>query len=256
VIHCAAETSGGWEAHERNSTGATEKLLVAAADAGVSHVVYISSIAVLTGPDPLTEGSPLHDGKEAGPYVWGKARAERRARELGEELGVRITVLRPGAIVDWRQLDPPGKLGRRLGNIFVAVGGRRDTLGVVDVADAARVAVWMALHGDTAPGTLNVVDPALPTKAQLVKHLRQANPGLRVIWLPRGILWPLSWMAMGAQKVLRPGTPAINVARVFARRAYGPEAALRVWEQMADEESPGEGISAGQEAAMSPAGTT
>jgi predicted dehydrogenase/nucleoside-diphosphate-sugar epimerase len=255
VIHCAAETSGGWDAHERNSTGATERLLVAAADAGVRHVVYISSIAVLTGPDPLTEDSPLQEGKEAGPYVWGKAQAERRARELGEELGLRVTVLRPGAIVDWRQLDPPGKLGRRIGNIFVAVGARTDTLGVVGVSDAARAAVWIALHADTAPGILNLVDPALPTKARLVKHLRQANPGLRVVWLPRALLWPVSWMAMGVQKVLRPRAPVIDVARVFARRAYDPKAALRLWEEMAAGERPEEGVSEAEPVAMSPAGT-
>jgi predicted dehydrogenase/nucleoside-diphosphate-sugar epimerase len=232
VIHCAAETSGGWDAHERNSVGATEKLLTAAADAGVRHLVYISSIAVLTGPDPLTESSPLQEGKESGPYVWGKTQAERRARELGEELRIKLTILRPGAIVDWRQFDPPGKLGRRLGNLFVAVGGRTDTLGVVDVSDAARVAIWAVFNEDRAPRTLNVVDPGLPTKLQLVRHLRQANPGLRVVWLPRGILWPLSWAAVGLQKVFRPGSPAINVAEVFARRAYDPGAALRLWAEI------------------------
>lgn len=255
VIHCAAETAGSWDAHGRNSIGATEKLLTAVAAGGVRHVVYISSIAVLTGPDPLTETSPLHEGKEAGPYVWGKAQAERRARELGDELGIRVTILRPGAIVDWRQLDPPGKLGRRLGNLFVAVGGRKDTLGVVDVSDAARVAIWAALNGDRAPRTLNVVDPELPTKRQLMSHLRQANPGLRVVWLPRGILWPLSWMAMGLQKVLRPGSPAINVASVFARRTYDPGAALRVWEEIGAVESVEEVIHDAGEVAMSPAGT-
>lgn len=254
VIHCAAETAGGWDAHERNSVGATEKLLTAAASEGVGHVVYISSIAVLTGPDPLTEASPLQEGKEAGPYVWGKARAERRARELGEELGIKVSVLRPGALIDWRQLDPPGKLGRRLGNVFVAVGGRKDTLGVVDVGDVARVAIWTALHRDAAPHTLNVVDPALPTKLHLVRHLRQANPGLRVVWLPRGVLWPISWMAMGLQKVLRPGRPVINVAEVFARRAYDPGSARRVWGEITEGESLSEAIPEAKETAMSPAG--
>jgi predicted dehydrogenase/nucleoside-diphosphate-sugar epimerase len=238
VIHCAAETAGGWDAHERNSVGATEKLLMAAAEGGVRHVVYISSIAVLTGPDPLTETSPLHEGKDAGPYVWGKAQAERRARELGEALGIKVSILRPGALVDWRQLDPPGKLGKRLGNLFVAVGGREDTLGVVDVSNVARLAMWAALNRDTAPHLLNAVDPALPTKLQLVKHLRQANPGLRVVWLPRGVLVPLSWMAMGLQRALRPGKPVIDVAQVFARRAYDPGSARRLWGVIAENERP------------------
>jgi predicted dehydrogenase/nucleoside-diphosphate-sugar epimerase len=252
VIHCAAETAGGWDAHERNSVGATEKLLTAAAEGGIRHVVYISSIAVLTGPDPLTETSPLQEGKDAGPYVWGKAQAERRARELGEALGIKVSILRPGALVDWRQLDPPGKLGRRLGNVFVAVGGRQDTLGVVDVNDVARVAMWAALNSDMAPQLLNVVDPTLPTKLHLVKHLRQANPGLRVVWLPRGVLVPLSWMAMGLQKGLRPGKPVIDIARVFARRAYHPEPARRLWDEIAAGERPKETVPEPREVAISP----
>ena len=254
VIHCAAETAGGWEAHERNSTGATDKLLRAAAKAGVSRVVYISSIAVLTGPDPLTEMSPLHDGRGAGPYVWGKATAERTARELAAELGLRVTFLRPGAIVDWRQLDPPGKLGKRLGNLFVAVGGGKDTLGVVDIQDVARVAIWTALNADRAPETLNVLDPDLPTKSQLVKHLRRANPGLRVVWLPRGILWPLSWLAMGLQKVVRPRSPAINVGKVFANRRYDPEGALRLRAAMAGSRREAQPPVGSKQVSLSPAG--
>jgi predicted dehydrogenase/nucleoside-diphosphate-sugar epimerase len=253
VIHCAAETAGGREAHERNSVGATERLLTAAADAGVRNVVYISSIAVLAGPDPLTESSPLETGEDAGPYVWGKAQAEQRARAMGTELGIKVTVLRPGAIVDWRQFDPPGKLGRRLGNLFVAVGSRDDTLGVVDVGEAARVAIWAALGGHEAPEVLNVVDPDLPDKRRLIRQLRDSNPGLRVVWLPRGILWPLSWMAIGIQKILRPGSPAVDVAKVFARRAYDPTEALRVRRQIEAGKHRDDGAPKAIASAMSPA---
>jgi hypothetical protein len=41
-----------------------------------------------------------------------------------------------------------------------------------------------------------------------------------VIWLPTVLLVPLSWMATLAQKVLRPGKPAINVAKVFSVLPY------------------------------------
>ena len=231
VVHCAAETSGGWEAHERNSTGATEQLLLAAADAGVRNVVFISSLAVLSGPDPLSESSPLETGKEAGPYVWGKAESERLARELGDELDLPITVLRPGALVNRDEFDPPGKLGRRIGNLFIAVGSRRDVLGVADIADASRVAVWAALNPDAAPELLNIVDPELPTKGQLVQHLKRANPGLRVVWLPRVLLRPLSAIGVLLQKAFRPGRPAINVAKVFAKRAYDTQTVRHVWEE-------------------------
>jgi hypothetical protein len=50
--------------------------------------------------------------------------------------------------------------------------------------------------------------------------LRMGNPDLMVIWLPTALLVPLSWLAVGAQKVLRPGKPAIDVAKVFAVQEY------------------------------------
>jgi hypothetical protein len=31
---------------------------------------------------------------------------------------------------------------------------------------------------------------------------------------------PLSWLALGLQKLLRPGKPAIDVAKIFARQRY------------------------------------
>jgi nucleoside-diphosphate-sugar epimerase len=131
-----------------------------------------------------------------------------------------VTILRPGPLVDAREFQPPGKLGRRIGDLFIAVCGRRETLGVVDVADAARTAVWAARNPDQAPAVLNVIDPNLPTKADLVARLRNANPSLRVVWLPRVFLAPLSWLAMGAQAILRPGHRTVNVSKVFLRRSY------------------------------------
>ncbi|MBE0603408.1 MAG: Gfo/Idh/MocA family oxidoreductase, partial [Deltaproteobacteria bacterium] len=41
VVHCAAETAGGKEAHERNSLGATRNLLQAMASNGVKRLVHI-----------------------------------------------------------------------------------------------------------------------------------------------------------------------------------------------------------------------
>jgi hypothetical protein len=70
------------------------------------------------------------------------------------------------------------------------------------------------------PAVLNLLDPISPTKRELLAHLRKANPDLSVIWLPTAVLVPLSWMATAAQKVLRPGKPAIDVAKVFSVQEY------------------------------------
>lgn len=224
VIHAAAETAGGWAEHERNSIKATEHVLRAAAAAGVTRVVHVSSLAVLAAPRggaPIADDSPLRtDGRAAGPYVWGKVESERLAQELGQELGLAVKVVRPGALVDYAEFEPPGRLGKRIGNVFVAVGSPSDQLGIVDVDLAARVLAWFADSFDRAPNALNLVAPQLPTKRDLLARLRRANPGLTVVWLPRLLLVPISWLATVLQVLLRRGRRPIHLARVFAVQRY------------------------------------
>ncbi len=220
VIHCAAETAGGWGEHQANSINASANAIQAAAAAGVRRFIHVSSMAVLSsarGRDGLSETTPLHPKpREAGPYVWGKLESEKLVQRLGHELGVPVEIVRPGALIDYAKYEPPGRLGRRLGNLLVAVGSPGDRIGAVDVQFAARTLLWMAEHFDEAPQLLNLVAPALPTRRELVQELRRRNPDLRVIWLPTVVVQMLSWLGIGLQRVLRPRKPAMNVARAFA----------------------------------------
>lgn len=223
VIHAAAETAGGWDEHQRNSLDATEQVIRGAAAAGINHVVHVSSLAVLAkgSSEPIGDNGPLEpDSKGSGPYVWGKLESERLAVQLGKDLGVSVKVVRPGALVDYRDFDPPGRLGKRLGNIFVAVGSPGERLGVVDVAFSGRFLAWMVDQWDSVPSPLNLLDPLSPTKRALLDQLRKGNPDLFVIWLPTVVLAPLSWLATFVQRALRPGKPAIDVAKVFAVQEY------------------------------------
>jgi len=223
VIHAAAETAGGWPEHQRNSLDATEHMVRGAAAAGIAHFVHVSSLAVLAQGSgrPIGDDHPLEpNSKGSGPYVWGKLESERLAVQLGKELGLSVKVVRPGALVDYRDFDPPGRLGKRLGNIFVAVGSSSDRLGVVDVGFSGRFLAWMVDSWDSVASPLNLLDPISPTKRELLDRLRQANPDLTVVWLPRMMLLPLSGLATLAQKVLRPGKPAIDVAKVFSVLPY------------------------------------
>jgi predicted dehydrogenase/nucleoside-diphosphate-sugar epimerase len=224
VIHCAAETAGGWDQHQRNSIGATDCVVQAAASAGVKRLIHVSSISVLAVPkrgDRLTETTPLVAGsRSAGPYAWGKTESEKLVVARCQELGIELRVVRPSALVDYRHFDPPGLLGKRVGNIFVAVGMPGHQLGVVDVVFSAQSLAWMVRHFEEAPAVLNLFEPELPTKRELLARLRLINPDLAVVWLPPVILLPLSWLAIGIQKMLRPRSPAINIARIFARLRY------------------------------------
>jgi predicted dehydrogenase/nucleoside-diphosphate-sugar epimerase len=231
VIHCAAATSGGWDAHQAHSLDATENVLRAAHEAGVRRFIHVSSLSVLEAgrAATLSEDSPLHaDSRAAGPYAWGKAESERIARARAAELGIGLRIVRPGALMDENAFDPPGLLGRRIGNVFVAVGSGRDRLPTVDVKLVAHTLAWMVNNFTDAPDVLHMIDPDPPTKRSLVARLRHDSPDLSVVWLPRLLLHPLSWAALVAQKILRPGQQPINVAAVFARQDYSTAEIRRV----------------------------
>jgi len=224
VIHCAAETSGGWDDHQANSVDATEKLIRAVASAGVKQFVQVSSIAVLAAPGngkPLDEQSPVEpDPRNLGPYGWGKAMSESLARELGDELEIYVKVVRPGPIVDFDRFDPPGRLGRRLGPLFVAVGSPDEVVPLVDLRFASKVLAWMAANFDDAPDILNLLSPKLPTRRELIERLKRSSAGVRSAWMPRAVLNPLSWTATGAQRVLKPKRQPMNLAKAFSSPAY------------------------------------
>ena len=224
VIHCAAETAGRWEQHQKNTVNATEHVLHAAGAAGVKRFVHISSISVLAVPargERLTDDGPIEpNSRSGGPNAWGKIESERIAAAKCKEFGIDLRIVRPSAVVDYRQFDPPGLLGRRLGNIFVAVGLPNHQLGVVDVEFAGRTVAWIARNFDKAPSVINLFEPELPTKRELLTRLKRSNPDLTIVWLLPPVLVPLSWFAIGLQKLLRPRSPALNLAQMFARLRY------------------------------------
>jgi predicted dehydrogenase/nucleoside-diphosphate-sugar epimerase len=241
VIHAAAETAGGWEQHQQNSIDATNNVVRAAAAAGVRRLVHVSSLAVLSRPTfgrPVTDDTPLEpQSREHGPYVWGKVESERLAAKLGRELKIDVKIARPGPLVDFGNFDPPGRLGRRVGNFLVAVGMPGDPLAMTDVGFAARTIIWMLNGSDAVPDTINVLNPDLPTRRDAVKLVRRMNPDLTVIWLPMALLVPLAWVAVIAQKVLHPRRPAMNLAKAFASPRYDTARIAYVAARMAGEDS-------------------
>ena len=202
VVHCAAETAGGKDEHERNSIAATRHVIEAAGAAGVRDCLHVSSVAVLKPGGEIDEATPVDAGTLArGPYVWGKAESEALAQTLGPACGVRVKVVRLGPLVDYDDFQPPGRLGRELGPAFVAVGGKRSALSVCDVRTAARVFRSYAQDPDAAPPLLNLVEAPAPTRAELVARLRQRQPDLRTFWFPGWLLRLLNGPLKLAQRL-------------------------------------------------------
>lgn len=236
VIHTAAETAGSWNEHQRNSIDATDHVIRSAAAAGVKRVIHVSSVAVLAKPAGRglvsDETALASQSRSFGPYVWGKLESERIAVELGRTLGIEVKIARPGPLVDFVNFEAPGRLGRRIGNVFVAVGMPRDRLSMTEVGFAARVLIWMADSFDSAPDKLNLLDPNPPTKRDAIQRLRRRNPDLTVAWLPMSLLAPLSWLAVLVQKVARPRKSAMNIAKAFASPKYDTSRMKAVVSQM------------------------
>ena len=235
VIHTAAETAGSWNEHQRNSIDATEHVIRSAAAAGVTRVIHVSSVAVLAkaGRGLVTDETELaSQSRSFGPYVWGKLESERLAVELGRTLGIGVKIARPGPLVDFVNFEAPGRLGRRIGNVFVAVGIPRDRISMTEVGFAARVLIWMLDSFDSAPDKLNLLDPNPPTKRDAIQRLRRKNPDLAVAWLPMSLLAPLSWLAVLVQKVARPRKSAMNIAKAFASPKYDTSRMKTVVSQM------------------------
>jgi len=100
VVHVAAvyRTAGHPDAYYREvNVGGTERLLEAAAAAGVSRFVHTSTVGVhghVASP-PADETAPIAPGDI---YQQTKAEAEALARRFHHERGVPVVILRPGAI--------------------------------------------------------------------------------------------------------------------------------------------------------------
>ena len=101
---------GSLEEMLATNLGGTENTLHAAADAGVRRVVYISTVGIYNTAlyRPMTEDQTRY-GPRRRWFAWShlatdwrysvsKLRAEERAWELASELGISLTVLRPGPI--------------------------------------------------------------------------------------------------------------------------------------------------------------
>ena len=225
VVHCAAETAGGKDEHERNSIAATRHLIEAAAAHGATRFVHISSVAVLKPGREVggivDESTPVDaDNLGRGPYVWGKAESEQLAARLGAERGLAVRVIRLGPLVDYAQFEPPGRLGRELGPVFVAVGGKRSALSVCDIRTAGRVIRNYLQAWDEAPPVVNLVESPAPTRRDLVSRLRAQRSDLRVFWLPAWLLRLASGPLKLVQRFALGSKQPIDIAAAFASERY------------------------------------
>jgi predicted dehydrogenase/nucleoside-diphosphate-sugar epimerase len=219
VVHAAAEVSGGFDEHQRNSIDATRNLLAAMSRVGVHRLVYISSIAVLRPPrtpwERQNENTPLASNpRRLGAYIWGKTLAEMVVAEQLGSADLAVRIVRPAALVDRVNIEFPGRLGRRLfGRWHIGLGRPGLPLGVCDVAVAGDVVAWCTARFEEAPTVLNLMDPNLTTRREVLQALRNRGWKGRVVWLP------ISLMA-AVMVILRTASALIRFTRVERLAAW------------------------------------
>jgi predicted dehydrogenase/nucleoside-diphosphate-sugar epimerase len=191
VVHAAAASAGGYDSHQRNTLDATRNVLHGMQAGGVTRLVHVSSLSVLRPPrtpwEQQDERTPLvpPDDRRLGPYVWGKTGAERVVAAEAAPLGIEARIIRPGALVDWSNPEPPGLLGRRLfGRWHLGFGRPGLPLPVVEVGTAAAVVTWTVAQFADAPRVLNLVDPAIATRRRLLEEFARHGWRGRVAWIP------------------------------------------------------------------------
>jgi predicted dehydrogenase/nucleoside-diphosphate-sugar epimerase len=191
VVHAAADTTGGYDGHQRNTIDATRNVLEGMHAAGVARLVYVSSLSVLRPPktprERQDERTPLAPpgARELGSYAWGKCEAERLVAGEAARLGIDTRILRPAALIDWAKPEIPGLIGRRLfGRWHLGFGRPGLPFAVCEVGCAAAVVAWCTERFDGAPPIVNLIDDGIDTRRRLIESFRKRGWRGRIVWLP------------------------------------------------------------------------
>lgn len=225
VVHLAAAMSGDYATQYACSVTATENLLSAMTQVGVTRLIAISSFSAYDY-QALVAGSTLdeHSPVEALPinrdvYTQMKLAQEQLVKDF-EAGGGQVTVIRPGIIYDAEHLMNAFLGNCLLGKLWVRVG-RSAKLPLAYAGHCAEVIAKSLSTAEAIGETLNVVDDDLPNQATFSKRVAQAHqramPTVVIPWslmsLFSGALWQVNQALGGSLKV-----PGLLVpARLHAR---------------------------------------
>ena len=127
VYHLAARVGGApRRSYFDVNVGGTERVLLASSRAHVSHVIYLSSLAVY-GPadegEPIDENTPLEKQPHLrDSYAESKVAADRLVSSYAQQTGLPIVIVRPGIIYGPGRPLPIGIFAFHLGGTNVVFG--------------------------------------------------------------------------------------------------------------------------------------
>jgi len=162
VFHAAAKL-GEWgprEEFERLNVKAVSDLVKAAADAGVSRFVHVSSVAVYgrLARQRITEDA--EKARTGHPYMDTKADGEEAALRVGKKLGLEVAVVRPSLVYGENDRNFLPHLCRQLrqGRCFI-VGSGDHRANSVYAGSVADLCLLLATHTKAPFEAFNVCDP-------------------------------------------------------------------------------------------------
>jgi dihydroflavonol-4-reductase len=192
---------------------ATEALLREAADAGVSRMVYTSSVATLglfADGRPADEITPVSATDMIGPYKRSKFDGEERVRALAAA-GLPIIIVNPTAPVGPRDVKPT-PTGR---TVVEAAAGRMpafvDTgLNIVHVDDVA--AGHLLAHDKGKVGERYILGAENMTLQQILGRIcAQMNRKAPTIQIPNAAIMPFAYAAEFFARTFNTGEPFVTV---------------------------------------------
>jgi dihydroflavonol-4-reductase len=208
------------EIYEANVTG-TRNIMLAAGNAGVTRIVYTSSVATLgLTPDgsPADEETPVSLADMIGHYKRSKFLAEVEVKRLVVEQGLPVVIVNPSTPVGPRDIKPT-PTGRM---IVDAVAGRMpayvDTgLNLVHVDDVAIGHLLAFEHGTIGEryvlGAQNMTLKEILTKIAAITGRRPPR-----ICLPHSLVWPIACASEAWARLCGGGEPRVTLTGVRLAR--------------------------------------
>jgi predicted dehydrogenase/nucleoside-diphosphate-sugar epimerase len=228
VVHLAAGTSGTEKDSQTATLQGTRNLIELCRRQKPSKLVYVSSCSVYGIADcdpkvPVSETSPLERFPDRrGVYSAAKQEAERLVADFMKSADIPVVVLRPGTIY-----GPGGELytpmmGFAAGSLYVVIGRGGFVLPLTYVENVAEAIFRCANSRAADDEVFNVVDPERITKREYMDRvIRRINPTARVLYLPYGALYLVTWLQevafslMGRRPVLTRYRLESSQKRVF-----------------------------------------
>lgn len=214
LIHGAAAMTGATASLFLDNVVGTRELIGAVRGIGIKRFVLISSMGVF-GPQSLREGDVVDETTPLDrcphlrdPYSYSKIEQERLAWEAHARRDIGLVVVRPGVIFGPGRGCLSSRIGLRLGELLIKMGGRQQV--PYTYVDNCAAAVALAATVDGAEGeSFNIVDDDLPCANEVLCHYQRHVRRLRVLPVPAFAIPTLSSLCEWYHKRSHGQLPAV-----------------------------------------------